>query len=430
MSSAKLARSLPRSDALTRLSRNTIYFMVLNVATALFSFLISVIIGRGLGAGALGQYSLALAWSLTLAQFADFGMNTLLTRELAQTPAATPRYLTASLVAKTVLGLALALFLLVFAPVLAPQPETAAAIQLSALLILLNAWFTSFLTVFRAFGRATPILVINTAGLVLQTALTFFMIAAGFQVYAVILLVVILQAVQCLAAAVWFKLQFHFPERPASPDLNFILQLLRRALPFAIAGILGALELRANIFLLGWLQDEQAVGYYSAASRITDGLRLAPNAFFGALLPALALLSLREHASDTRHLFRRARWSLLAFGFAAAVTITLLAQPLMEWTYGAQFESSRTVLIVLAWGLIPALALALLILLLYAQHQERVVNLVLAIGLALHVGLAIPLIISYSAVGAAAAALLSDLVVWALLSWRAAPYLRTNSNEN
>lgn len=430
MSSADLARSLPRSDALTRLSRNTIYFMVLNVATALFSFLISVIIGRGLGAAALGQYSLALAWSLTLAQFADFGMNTLLTRELAQTPAATPRYLTASLIPKTVLGLMLALFLLGFAPVITSQPETAIAVQLSALLILLNAWFSSFLTVFRAFGRATPILVINTVGLLLQTGLTFGLIVAGYQVYAVILLVVLVAGIQCLVAAFWYRLQFHFPDKPASPDVKFILQLLRRALPFAIAGIIGSLELRANIFLLGWLQGEQAVGYYSAASRITDGLRLAPNAFFGALLPALALLSVREHAAATQRLFRRAQWSLFAFGIVVALAITLFAQPLMEWTYGAQFESSRTVLIVLAWGLIPALALGLLVLLLYAQHQERVVNLVLAIGLALHVGMAIPLILSYGAVGAALAALLSDVVVCALLFWRAAPYLRDSGNEN
>lgn len=430
MTSADLARALPRSDALTRLSRNTVYFILLNVATAVFSFLISVMIGRGLGAAALGQYSLALAWSLTLAQFADFGMNTLLTRELAQIPAATPRYLAASLVSKTVLGLALMLFLILFAPVLTPQPETAVALQFSAVLILLNAWFSSFLTVLRAFGRAAPILIINTAGLLLQTVLTFVLIAAGFQVYAVILLVVLLQAAQCLAAALWYKLQFRFPTESQSLDLSFILRLLHRALPFALAGIIAALELRANIFLLGWMEGEQAVGYYSAASRITDGLRLAPNAFFGALLPALALLGNPEHAAATRRLFRRAQWGLLAFGLAAAVAITLLAQPLMNLTYGSQFESSRDVLIVLGWGLIPALALGLFVLLLYAQHQERVVNLFLAIGLALHIGLAIPFILAWSAVGAATAALLSDVVVCALLFWRAAPYLRKNADEN
>lgn len=430
MSSAEISRSLPRSDALTRLSRNTLYFMLLNVATAAFSFIISVIIGRGLGAAALGQYSLALAWSLTLAQFADFGMNTLLTRELAQTPAATPRYLSASLVSKTVLGLGLALWLLLFAPVLAPQPETTIALQLSALLILLNAWFSSFLTVLRAFGRATPILVINTAGLVAQTVLTYVLITAGYQVYAVILLVVLLQGIQCLAAALWYRLQFHFPAEPGRTDIPFVLKLLQRALPFALAGMIGAVELRANVFLLGWLEDERAVGYYSAASRITDGLRLAPNAFFGALLPALALLGTREHAAAARRLFRRAQLGLLAFGVTAAIAITLLAQPLMEWTYGAQFESSRSVLIVLGWGLVPALALGLLTLLLYAQHRERTVNIVLTIGLVLHVGLAIPLILSYSAVGAALAALISDCIVWALLFWRAAPFLRNTGDAS
>ncbi len=424
MNSVQITRVLPRSDALTHLSRNTILFFILNIATAAFSFLISVIVARGLGAAALGQYSLALAWSLTLAQFADFGMNTLLTRELAREPSATPRCLAAALYAKTLFALLLLCGLLVFASQVTREMETALTLQLGAALILLNSWYSTFVTVLRAFGRAAAILIFNVAGLLLQTTVTLWLVLAGWQVPLILVSAVVLQAVQCAALIFWYRARFHF-DAPREPfDRKFVWQLLRRAAPFALAGILGAVELRANIFLLGWLNDERAVGWYSAASRVTDGLRLAPNAFFGALLPALATLSTREHADAARCLFRRAQYALLAFALLIAFGVTVSASWLVQWTYGAQFDAARGVLIILAWGLVPALWLGLLTLFLYAQHQERAVNRVLALGLVLHVAFAIPLILNFNAPGAAVGAMLSDLVVCALLHAHALPFLK------
>src|SRR4051812_48769573 len=84
--------------------RNTLILLVSNFSSAAFGLVISILIARGMGDVALGTYSLALAWSLTLAQFADLGMNTLLTRDLARAPHLTASYLRASLLAKTILG--------------------------------------------------------------------------------------------------------------------------------------------------------------------------------------------------------------------------------------------------------------------------------------------------------------------------------------
>lgn len=418
------ARAAPRRDAVTHLTRNTVVFFILNLATAGFSFLVSVLIGRNLGAVALGQYSLALAWSLTLAQFADLGMNTLLTRELAREPDLTPRYVSAALYAKTVLALGLALLLLLLAPMLTRQAEAVIALQLSATLVLFNAWYSTFITVLRAFGRAPPILALNAGGLLVQTGLTFFLIAQGWQVNAILLTAVVLQLAQCVIAGAWYRTEFPLQFRQVSWERAFVLQMLARAFPFAVAGIIGAAELRANLFLLGWLENERAVGWYSAASRVTDGLRFAPNAFFGALLPALAALSTREHANAARRMFQRAGFGLCAFALCIASSLTVTAPWIVDWTYGAQFEPARAALVLLGWGLLPALFLGLLTLFLYAQHQEGAVNRVLALGLGLHVAFAVPFILNWSTAGAAAAAGLSDVVVCSLLFKHAMPFLK------
>lgn len=404
--------------------RNTLILLVSNFSSAALGLVISILIARGAGDAALGTYSLALAWALTLAQFADLGMSTLLTRDLARTPQHTASYLRASLLAKTALGLVLTLGLVVAAPALASGGAGTSALQLGATMIVLNAWYTSFTAVFRAFGRMLPILVLNLSGLVLQSAVTWYLISIAAPVAALIALAAAIQALQVLAA--WFIYARQIPT-PHETTTNawrdawqYGAQLTRAGIPFAIAGILGSLELRANVFLLGALDGERAVGWYSAASRLNDGIRLAPNAFFGAILPALAALGATQNQQQLRQFFQKRAWALVGFGGAAALALTVLAPWLIPFLYGDAFAPAIPVLMVLGWGLIPALVTGLLILYLYARGDERFVNWLIGIGLVVQVAFALVLMRVYGAAGAAAASLLSDCVVWFLLRRRIA----------
>lgn len=403
---------------LLAVGRNTLILLVSNFSSAAFGLLISILIGRNAGDAALGAYSLALAWSLTLSQFADLGMNTLLTRDLARAPAQTASYLRASLLSKTALGLVLILGLVLAAPALAQGDAPIRALQLGAALILINTWYAGFTAIFRAFGRMMPILVINVCGLALQAALTWLLIQRGAGVEALVGLVVGIQFLQLAAATLIYLRQFPRARTKTTTDWHFALQLTRAGIPFAIAGIVAGVELRANIFLLGALQGERAVGWYSAASRLTDGIRLAPNAFFGAMLPALSALYATQDRAQLRQFFQKREWAMIAFGGAAALLLTLTAWWLIPALYGESFTPAVPVLIVLGWGLIPALVTGLLILYLYAHGDEKFVNWLIAIGLVVQVAAALVLLRVYGAAGAAGASLISDGILWILLRQR------------
>lgn len=401
--------------------------LVSNFSSAALGLLISILIARNAGVAALGAYSLALAWSLTLAQFADLGMNTLLTRDLARAPRLTASYVTASLISKTVLGLALTLTLILVAPALTVPGEGTRALQLGAGIILLNAWYGTFTAVLRAFGRMLPILILNASGIALQTVGTHLLVQRGADVQALVALAVSIQGAQLVGAWVTYVRQKR-AQSQIPPEFQFNLaytwRLTRAALPFAIAGILASLELRANVFLLGAIQGERAVGWYSAASRLNEGIRLAPNAFFGAMLPALAMLCAHRGAAHLRAYFRRREIALLGFGAGAALFLSVAAAWLITFLYGETFLPAVPVLILMGWGLIPALWIGLLTLFLYAQQQEHSVNRLLALGLVLQVVLAVILIAPFGAPGAVGAALVSDLVVGVLMRHRVAQFLR------
>lgn len=397
--------------------RNTVILLAVNFSSAGFGLLISVLIARGAGALALGGYSLALAWNLTLAQFADLGMNTLLTRDIARRPQDTRTYVRASLWAKAAIGLVLVLALVLTAPLLAPGGSTL-ALQVGSGLILTSAWYGTFTAVFRAGGRMLPILVLNAGGLLIQSVGTWWLVQRAAGVETLVLLALLIQLAQLGGAWAWYAIRFA-PAAPSRPlELAQIAALARAGLPFALAGILAGVELRANVFLLGALAGERAVGWYSAASRLSDGLRLAPNAFFGALLPALAALEAHPNRAGLVRFFRRSQAVLIGFGAGSAILLTLLAPQLIPLLYGEGMTPAVPVLVVLGWGLIPALAAGLLVLYLYARGDERFVNLLLAVGLGVQVLAALVLMRLYGAAGAALGALLSDLVLWFLLARR------------
>ncbi|MBI3914977.1 MAG: oligosaccharide flippase family protein [Chloroflexi bacterium] len=470
---------------LSRVSKNTIILIGSNASSAALGFLIAIVIARAWGAPGLGEYSLVLAWTFALGIAAEFGLNTLVTREVAQTSARADDYLIDSTIAKIALALPLAGALMLAAPILARDADTIAALRLGAWLIPLNALYGSFTAIFRGLERMTPIFILNTAGLVAQLAGTVVIAANQQGVLAIIAWGIAVQAAQLAAAFFylrrwgllrgWIRFAHHMvytdPERSEGgcarndiPHPGFsaflrVQKLFRPALPFALAGILSAIEMRLPLFLLGAFQGEVTTGIYSAAARLPEAARLIPNAFFGALFPALAALSgytssrnlsekggraarpepfLRQDklrrripAPDAQHgwattpskttsnILPPARRRIFVYALASALVLIALAQPLLAFFYGADFGEAYLPFILLAVALIPNLLNALTLVVLYARGEEHSANRMQFGALVVQFLFSLPLIYLGSAVGAAISVLFGDMLLFALLRGRA-----------
>ena len=233
-----------------RVASNSAVLVGVNFTTAGFGFILSIIVARALGVNDFGRYTLAFAWSFALGLFAEFGLNTLLTRDLAQHRSNTSRYLTAATLIKTCISLILIAGLEIAAPQLSQDPSAVLAIRLAAPLILLNALFGSFTAIFRAFERMTPILFLNASSSLVQLALTFVLVQRGGGLNGVIVLALAIQLAELGAAYVIMLTRFQI--RPYSRiDWGLVRQLGRAAFPFAFAGLLGAIQVARAFCFLG-----------------------------------------------------------------------------------------------------------------------------------------------------------------------------------
>ncbi len=407
-----------------RLSRHTLILTANNVGSAGLSFLLSVLIGRTLGKEGLGVYAAVLAWMFPLGLMAEFGVNTLMTREVAQHPSLGEDYLRLALRTYCAMGCAWLVALFFCAPLLVSDPAVVDGLRLSSPLLLIAPCFGAFTALFRAKGDMLPIPLLNIGMWSAQFVLTLAAFLMGGGIVAALVINVLTSAGQ-LAAAWWvYRLRFAAP--PSGLALR-MLPLLRRALPFALGAALVALQARASTILLERLSDTGETGYYAAANRFIEAGRMLPNAFFGALFPALAALAMQP--LEMRRIFRRALLTLGAFGLAFGVGGLLFA-PLLTSLYGDDFLPSIPVLQALAWALLPALLRAALTLYAYAKGHEAFANGVTAVMLVLQVALGLWLIPVSGAVGAAWITLGVEVIGCALMALALRLHQRALSSES
>lgn len=413
----------------SRLSRNTITLLTSNVGSATLSFILSVLVGRVLGQDGLGVYATALAWVFPLSLIAEFGLGTLMTRDLAQTPEASDEYLRATTLTRLWLGGGLMLVLVVFAPLLSSDPAVVAGLQISAPLIIILPFFGAFTAIFRARQAMWAIPPLNLGMLAAQVGLTALVFQTGGGVLAALVVNTLTSAGQLIAAWGMYRWKFRRLTPPPNPLPVYragesenptiarlqMLSLLLRAWPFALAAILAALQARAGTILLERLTDTAQVGYYAAATRFVEAARMIPNALFGALFPALAALVAHPH--QFHHTFRRVTLGLASFGLLLGVGFSLFATPVMLLTYGDAFASAIPVLQIAMWSFLPGLLRAGRTLYWYAQGWEQFTNIVTGAVLVIQIALSLWLIPLYGAVGAAIVSLITETAAFIWLWW-------------
>jgi O-antigen/teichoic acid export membrane protein len=380
-----------------------------NLARGGIQFATSLVIARALGRSAFGAWTVASAGASALTVAFDLGFGVLLTREAARNDGRVGRLLADALVARFVLFLPVGV--LAYSGVLTSWIGEISPAMLHAAVVLAAASLAY--GVIASVCRAAPrplmsILSIETAGAVLQCAGAAALIARGAGVPALLQLATVVLAVQSAGAvAVWR--QTAPTDRLAAPSMRSAWEALRRALPFALTGLVANAQARLGPLLLGVLSGAGEAASFGVATRLVSVARRLPSSAFGAALPVMSQEVRRGSAAPVQEKFARAlRW----FAAAAAAVFAAGASTIVRLTYGSQFASAATPLLFAGLGLAPTLVNSGRRVYLYAAGRENVVLRWSAAALAIQ-GLACALLIPrFGAAGAMAGLAIGEAAIW------------------
>jgi O-antigen/teichoic acid export membrane protein len=257
-----------------------------------------------------------------------------------------------------------------------------------------------------------PILWLTLGGQMVLFAGSLALILAQQPLFAIIAWAGLSQILQCGLAYGLYKRTISTSGGDDGIRVEMIKFLIVRAWPFALAGFLAALQLRANVLLLAYLQGDQALGWYAAANRFVEMGKQLPGAYYVAMLPAMAALAgaaSPDQLQTLQKMFGQSRLGLLAFGLLAAAGALGLARPVLTLTYGSAYQTATTTLQILTLSLIPAAQNSISIIYLYANGDEKFVNLLTLVGIVLNLGLCFWLIPGWGPAGTAMALLIAEV---------------------
>ncbi|MCX6081544.1 MAG: flippase [Chloroflexi bacterium] len=399
----------PRSSLPTRLGKNSLWLLGSRLGTQVLVALFTIVLARRLGSAGFGEYAFIAALIFIANTISTFGTDMLLMREIAA------RSDLASIPAALLIQLALSalfVFLLLSGARYFPNldPSAAQALKIYGLALFPLALYSIFTSALRGKEQMDMYALLGLAGALMQVGLAWLMpalnlpgLALGMVIIQVLL--TILAGIFCATQIADFWKGWHFNAR-AMPGV------LRSSAPIGLLAVLGMIYQKLSTGMLSASVGPALTGGFAAALRVLEASKSLHMAVFTALYPAMA--KTQTKAADAQFFLQL--WSgLLAGAALVALGISILAEPLVNLLFGADFSASIPALRILAWMLVPYTINTFLSLALLSSKQEKNMMIALTSSLVALVALNLWLIPRLGLSGAAWAALSAESLQAGLL---------------
>ncbi len=391
-----------------RLTINAIFIMVAKGLQPIISFAMILAIGRKLGVIAFGIFSTAISYIIIFQIIASFGLRTLITREVAKHRDQVHSYIINSMYIAIPLSIITGMVMYFFINyIFKLDIETAKMTSLLGFSLLATAVLECFEGVLTGFEKITTISYIYLIENIFKVGLCVALILLGYQLVAVLVVHVISRY---LALALYLPTIINLGKNAKlKPDFQFIKGLFKTAYIFALIMVLVTMYWNIDVVFLNKMDGNDAAGIYSGAKRFVLFLITLIQSFFTAFFPIISGLY-ESRSASFQYACKKSLQYMLVATIPITVIITLMADKLFYFTFGAGFEQSANVLRVLIWIIIPYSMSQVFAYALLASNNQRIDLQVNAIALLCNAILTFVLINQYSYIGAAIAALASILI--------------------
>lgn len=384
-------------------------------ASRILQFVITVYLGRILLVEAFGLFKFVQAFLWFGVILTDFGLSTIGTREVAQSPR---RLRTLSTV---ILASRLAVFAIEMLLIVAVPAALGVGAQLHWLFIFsflsLLAYAINTDWIFRGFERMAYVAAWEALPRVIWLAGLALFVRGPEDLLKVPLLRFAGEIVTAAAllTVTWVRYPQGRPARAALHPLNVKI-LAQQAAPIGVAALLAQVYYNFDTILLGVIKDEETVGQYGAAYLVVTLLLTGAFLLAATYQPILARTFATDRTGMVGHL-RRLTAAALLLGVLVPAAVAATAGPIVRILFGEEFAPAARPLVVLTASLPFAyLGMAYGTALVAAGMQRRMM-VATAAGAAVNVAVNLLLIPPMGMMGAAIATVISYAVAWAL-QWR------------
>ncbi len=390
-----------------RLTANFLVLAFSEFFSKAMQLVVFVYIARILGKESFGLFSFGLAFGLLAAIIADFGLSSLIVREISRSRKDAEKYLSNAIAIKIALSLITVglSFLILNIIGYGSQEKTIAYVMLA--FAILQTFTDIYCSIFRAFERMHYDASIKILRMVLLAGIVFFALSGNSSLVTLSSSFLLAEIIVLVVAIILVYFKFV----KISLDFNLLLlkKLLNEGMFFFLSIAFAGLFLYIDIIMLSKLGSSSEVGVYAAASNIVLALLSIPMMYGNAIYPVISRFYINSKES-LRFVYERSFKYMLILGIAVSAGIFATSDKIIGVFYGSEYAASAIVLSIIAWQLCLRFPNIISGVTLSSTDKQR--SRVLSQGLIVLVKVALNLLLIpiYGIVGAALATLLTEAV--------------------
>ncbi|MGR9048634.1 flippase [Halobacillus faecis] len=342
----KIKDKIYQKNAFMKIIKNTSWLTLEQFIKMGTSLLIGVWITRYLGPSDYGLYSFVLSLVFLFTPLVKFGLDRIIVKELVKEPENEKEILATGFFIQAIGGLLLIVLSLISTYLLSLDSFTKVLVLIVSLgyffkcFDIIDYYFQSKLnSKYSVIARGVAFSVISItriALLMFDAPLIYFVIATALEVF--------------LNAIGFIVLFIKKNENKTKWRLSYTRgkSLFKDSLPLTISGVAVALYMKIDQTMIAQLSSEREVGFYSAATKLTEAWNFIPVAIMVSITPVL--LKLRD--SDWKKYvskFEQVFTLLFVLGLCLAIPVSIFAEKIIYFLYGSSYLSSSSILSIHIW---------------------------------------------------------------------------------
>lgn len=403
-----IRRRVEHNPKLIGILANVSWLLVDKILRMGLGLLIVILLARYLGPEEFGLFSFLTAFTALFGVIAALGLPSIAVREVVRDPETADVTLITVAVLQLVGGLFAYLLALGTASYMRPDDEIARAIvAILGLMMLIKAsdvvlyWFESQVqSKYTVWAQTSTFILFASIkiGLIIhQVSLTTFVwVMLVEALFGAIILIIVMQK---------YGPKLSFDRFNLAQAKTF----LKDSWPLILSGLAVSVYMRIDQIMLGQMIDDQAVGIYSAASRISEAWYFIPMVVATSFFPEIFEAKTRSEAEYYTRL-QKLYDLMVVISILVALPMTLLSAPLMTIFFGQAYSESGVVLAIHVWGTVFVFLGVASEKWYLAENQQLLGLQRTLLGAVVNVLMNLVLIPHYQAVGAAIATVISYAV--------------------
>jgi len=328
---------------------NTSWIMGEKILAMGLGFLVSVLVARYLGPEGYGVLAYAISLTAIFATAGHLGLGGLVVREIVTKPTERAETLGTTLILKFT-GVAVGyLVLLAYALIY----EKSGSLEFWVLIIVASSLlFQPFRVIdfwFEAHVHAKYPAIAQSSSLLIAVTIKIFLVfsGAGLIFFA---FVHFLQAVMIACFLLFlFKAKSHIPISSWQISSKKAKELLSQGWVIFLGAIFATIYLKIDQVMLKWFVGSEAVGIYAVAAILSEAWYFVPTAIVASLFPRLIELKVESQEKFNRRL-QQIFDLLFVVALMVAVVVTVIAGPVIQLFFGAQYLAASSILAIHVWA--------------------------------------------------------------------------------